>query len=80
MGRDSTIAAAIVTITVMLILGMVTAIILTRTAPMADWQVAFINQLAGAVIGAFVMSVSFWVGSSIGSKTKDDTISQITKS
>lgn len=37
-----------------------------------------VNQIAGAVVGAFLMAIGFWLGTSLSSSSKDQTISQLT--
>lgn len=78
MDRDNTMAAAIVSALVIFLLGGVTALVVTRTGPLADWQVTYLNQLGGGVIAAFSTVVGYWVGSSRGSAWKDRTIADLT--
>ncbi|MCI4680161.1 hypothetical protein K9U39_10895 [Rhodoblastus acidophilus] len=78
MDRDNTFASAIVSALVILLLGAVTALVVTRSAPLADWQVTYLNQLGGGVIAAFSTVVGYWVGSSRGSQSKDRTIAELT--
>jgi hypothetical protein len=78
MDRENTLAAAIVSVAVVLLLGIVTALVVARSTPLADWQVTYLNQLGGGVIAAFSTVVGYWVGSSRGSAWKDRTIADLT--
>ena len=42
--------------------------------PIPEVNRDILNQAAGALLGAFITVVSFWIGSSAGSKNKTDLL------
>lgn len=74
MPRDNLIAATLVSIIVIIMVGILTAMVITRTAPLSEWQTTYLNLVGGAVISAFTTVVGYWLGSSNGSKSKDEVL------
>lgn len=62
----------VVSVLVALIFGLVMFLLLTKSVPNADSDLMKI--LAGGLSAKFGDMVSFWLGSSAGSKAKDDIV------
>lgn len=67
----------VVSVIVALIFGMVTYVLFTKAIPNADSDLSKI--MCGVLSAKFGDVVAFWLGSSSGSKAKDETISQQNK-
>lgn len=70
--------AIIVSVIVLTAFASVAGLLFTRTIPEASKEIALLmfgglNSMASAVVG-------YWVGSSVGSSRKDDTISKLSGS
>ena len=74
MNRESTIAAAVVSVAVIIMLGVLTALVILRTTPFFEWQTTYLNMVGGGFVAAFTTVVGYWLGSSIGSKSKDEAM------
>jgi len=72
MNHENTIAAAIVSVAVIAMLGVLTALVILRTSPFFEWQTTYLNMVGGGFVAAFTTVVGYWLGSSIGSRSKDD--------
>jgi len=74
MNRENTIAATVVSVAVIVMLGVLTSLVILRTTPFSEWQTTYLNMVGGGVVAAFTTVVGYWLGSSIGSKSKDDAM------
>lgn len=74
MNRENTIAAAVVSVAVIIMLGVFTTLVILRTTPFSEWQTTYLNMVGGGFVAGFTTVVGYWLGSSIGSKNKDDAL------
>lgn len=70
-----------VLISIIVTLGFVTMLILLvlRPLPIGDATTQLLTLLVGVLAAQFANTVQFWLGSSIGSKGKDEVISNLSK-
>jgi len=75
MSKGSTIAATIVSVIVLLILLTLITLMFIQKGTIDPNIADFAKLLAGAITAKFSTVVDYWLGSSVGSKEKDDIIS-----
>lgn len=68
-------APTIVSVLVVLMFAAAILLMMVRPSAMSSDQFNILNVLLGALSAAFATVVSYWLGSSSGSKEKDTTIS-----
>jgi hypothetical protein len=72
-------APSIVSVLVVVLFGATMALMLLHPIALDANQTTMLNILLGALSTAFATVVNFWLGSSVGSKAKDQTISDLSK-
>jgi hypothetical protein len=74
MTKNSIIPATVISIIVLLILLTLITLMFLRQGAIDPQIGDFAKLLAGAIVAKFSTVVDYWLGSSIGSKQKDDYI------
>lgn len=77
--RSSVVSATIVSVLVTLILCVLIVLIFMIKTDLNPNIADFAKVLGGAIVAKFGTVVDYWLGSSAGSRNKDDTISNITQ-